>query len=380
MIYLDNAATSWPKPEAVPEAVARVLREGCGSPGRGGHRPALEAGRIVEDARAALARLFGAGAPDRVALGANATWALNLALKGALRPGDHVVRGAGEHNSVTRPLAALEERGVRVTVVPSSPEAGLDPDGVLYALRPETRMVAAAFASNVTGALNPVEELGRLCADRGVLFLVDAAQGAGHFPIDLGQTRIDLLAFPGHKGLLGPQGTGGLCLAPGLVLEPFAEGGTGTDSRSRGQPEAAPARYESGTPNTPGLAGLGAAVRYLTGAGTFPAPEHALAARLHAGLAEIRGVRVYGPPPGAARAPLVSFNIEGFDCFDAAAILEERWGLMLRAGLHCAPEAHGLIGTLETGALRASPGRFTGVDEVDACVAAVAELARSAAA
>jgi cysteine desulfurase family protein len=379
MIYLDNAATSWPKPEVVPEAMAQALREG-GNPGRGGHAPAMAAARTVAGARAAIAELLGAPEAERIVLGANATWALNLALKGLLGEGDQVVTGSMEHNAVVRPLRSLEKRGVTVARTRGSPSIGLDPDELVAALTPATRMVATAHASNVSGAISPIAEIGAICKDRGILFLVDAAQSAGSLPIDVVSMGIDLLAFPGHKGLLGPQGTGGLYIAPGLVLEPLVEGGTGTDSRSPEQPASCPERYESGTSNGPGIAGLGAAVRYLLEVGVAEAGrrESELCDRLIRGLLGIGGVAVYGPPPGAPRASVVSLSIRGLDPAEAAAILDQAYGIASRSGLHCAPWAHEAIGTLATGTLRLSPGFFTSAQEIDSCVEAVAAIARSA--
>lgn len=380
MIYLDNAATSWPKPEAALAATALALREG-GNPGRSGHAWARSAGARVEAARAALAALLGAEGGERIAFGANATWALNLAIKGALKEGDQAVTGTMEHNAVVRPLRVMERRGVLVAKARSSPTSGLDPDEVRKVLTPATRLVVTAYASNVSGAISPIADLAALCRDRGILFLVDAAQGAGSLPLDVAAMGIDLLAFPGHKGLLGPQGTGGLYLAPGLTLDTLIEGGTGTESRSPDQPSSCPERYEAGTLNAPGIAGLGAAARFLAEAGVEEVGrrESSLCDRLHRGLAGIGGVRTFGPPVGSPRASVLCLTIDGMDCEDAAAILDQSFGIASRAGLHCAPEAHAELGTLESGALRLSPGFFTTEDEIDACVEAVAALATSVA-
>jgi cysteine desulfurase family protein len=377
-IYLDNAATSWPKPEPVYEAADRALRELGGNPGRSGHRMAVEAGRAIGETRLLLARLFGASDPERFVFTANATEAINLALKGLLAPGDRAVTSSMEHNSVARPLRALEARGVEVEKLAASPERGLDPallDAALAA-RP-AKLVVLAHASNVTGAVNPLRELGAVCRARGALFLVDAAQTAGSLPIDIAGDRIDLLAFPGHKGLLGPQGTGGLYIAPGAEPEPLAEGGTGTDSRSLEQPRACPERYESGTRNTPGIAALGAALRYILdrGLGSIEAAESLLLARLVEGLSRIEGVRLFGPPPGARRAGAVSILVRGFDPAEAAAVLDREFGIAVRAGLHCAPDAHATMGTLDGGTVRISPGLFTTGEEIELCLEALAQIA-----
>lgn len=380
MIYLDNAATSWPKPESVYEAVARALRESGGNPGRSGHSLALKAGREIAVARQAVAALIGLHDPARLAFTLNATWALNIALKGVLKPGDHVISGSMEHNAVSRPLRALEARGIVVQKVPSSPSSGLDPDEVRRAIRPDTRALVTCHASNVGGAISPVAELGRLCRERGIVFIVDAAQSIGHIAIDVEAMGIDLLAFPGHKGLLGPQGCGGLYVAPSLTLSTIVEGGTGTESASLEQPLSMPDRLESGTPNTPGLAGLAAGAAYILGRGVeaIGRYEDELCSRLVGGLSEIASVRVFGPAPGQPRAPVVSIAIRGMDPTDVAAILDGSFGIACRAGLHCAPDAHAALGSLETGALRLSPGLFTTMEEIESCVKAVAAIAAQA--
>ena len=381
MIYLDNAATSWPKPESVAVAMESTLRQGMGNPGRSGHRMSLLAARSIRRARSGLARLFGIRNPDDIAFTLNATWAINLALKGCLAPGDHVITSSLEHNAVTRPLWALAAAGVEVTRLPTDPRDGVDPDALRRALRPGTRMVVLTHASNVTGTVNPIGAVGRLCRDRGILFLVDAAQTAGSFPIDVEELCIDLLAFPGHKGLLGPQGTGGLYVSPAVALRPLAEGGTGSHSQSPEQPEQRPDRYESGTPNTPGIAGLGAAVEFVLekGVGKIRSREQALVDRLVHGLADIRGVRVTGPAPGRERAATVSLIIEGLDPHEVSVILESSFDIAVRAGLQCAPDAHRSLGTLERGTIRLSPGYFTTDAEIEACIGAITAIAAAGA-
>jgi cysteine desulfurase family protein len=381
MIYLDNAATSWPKPESVYEAVNHCLREEGGNPGRSSHSLAIGAAREISAARSALSELFGIEDPLDLVFTLNTTWALNLAMKGVLKSGDHVISGSMEHNAVSRPLYALEKRGVEVSRVTSSPSTGLDPDAVRAAIKKNTKLVVTCHASNVSGAISPVAEIGALCRDRGVLFLVDAAQSSGSIPLDVGAMRIDLLAFPGHKGLLGPQGTGCLYIAPSLQLDTIVEGGTGVNSREAIQPEDPPERYESGTPNSPGIAGLCAGARYLLEAGVeaIGRREAALCERLVRSLGAIPGVTVLGPPPGAPRAAVVSLVVEGMQPEDAAAILDQAFGIASRAGLHCAPDAHAALGTLESGALRLSPGPFTSEEDIDTCVEALSSIAKSAA-
>ncbi len=382
MIYLDNAATSWPKPPQVLAAMARFLTEVGANPGRSGHRLSVEAGRIVYAAREAVAELFHAPDPLRVVFGMNATEGLNLALRGLLRPGDHVVTSSMEHNSVMRPLRALEREGVSVTVVPCSPEGLLDPQAVLEALRPETRLVVLNHASNVTGTLLPVAEVGRaLQRTGGPLLLVDAAQSGGAVPIDMQADGIDLLAFTGHKSLYGPPGTGGLIIGERVPLEefrPLLRGGTGSRSEWEEQPDFLPDMCESGTPNGVGLAGLEAGVRWVLeqGVETLRAHEVELSQRLSDGLRETPGVTVYGPDDAHLRTAVVSFNIAGMEPSEVGMRLDEEFGIMCRVGLHCAPAAHRTIGTFPAGTVRFALGAFNTREEVDAALRAVARLAR----
>jgi len=381
MIYLDNAATSWPKPPQVLAAMARFLTEVGANPGRSGHRLSVEAGRIVYAAREAVAELFHAPDPLRVVFGMNATEGLNLALRGLLRPGDHVITSSMEHNSVMRPLRALEREGVSVTVVPCSPEGFLDPQAVLSVLRPETRLVVLNHASNVTGTLLPVAEVGRaLQRMGGPLLVVDAAQSGGAVPIDMQADGIDLLAFTGHKSLYGPMGTGGLIIGERVPLEefrPLIRGGTGSRSEWEEQPDFLPDMCESGTPNAVGLAGLEAGVRWVLerGVEALRAHEVELTRRLLDGLQEIPGVTVYGPQDARLQTAVVSLNIVGMEPSEVGMRLDEEYGIMCRVGLHCAPAAHRTIGTFPAGTVRFALGAFTTREEVDAALRAVARLA-----
>ncbi len=382
MIYLDNAATSWPKPPGVLEAMARFLTEVGANPGRSGHRLSVEAGRIVYAAREAVAELFHAPDPLRVVFGMNATEGINLALRGLLRPGDHVVTSSMEHNSVMRPLRALEREGVEVTVAPCSPEGTLDPQTVLSALRPHTRLVVLNHASNVTGTILPVAEVGRALRQmNGPLLLVDAAQSGGAVPIEMEADGIDLLAFTGHKSLYGPTGTGGLIIGERVPLEefrPLIRGGTGSRSEREEQPDFLPDMCESGTPNGVGLAGLEAGVRWVLerGVEAIRAHEVELTGRLLDGLREIPGVTVYGPADAQLRTAVVSFNIAGMEPSEVGARLDEEYGILCRVGLHCAPAAHRTIGTFPSGTVRFALGAFNTREEVDAALRAVARLAR----
>jgi len=293
MTYLDHAATSWPKPPAVAAAMHVVMEQAGGNPGRSGHRLAMRASETVYACRENLAKLFGVRDPLRICFTSNATESLNLAIHGLLKPGDHAVFSAMEHNSVWRPLRELERRGVVISIAAAGPDGIVHPGSIVIQLRRETKLIVLIHASNVNGALNPVEEVGRIARERGIRFLVDAAQTAGVVPIDVEAMHIDMLAFPGHKGLLGPQGTGGLYVHESIRLEPLKQGGTGSDSESPSQPEFAPDRYESGTVNTPGIAGLNEGVKYLLERGVSEVQRHeqTLSGRLLAGLAAVFSAR-----------------------------------------------------------------------------------------
>ncbi len=377
MIYLDNAATSCPKPAPVIAAVTQTLETVCANPGRGAYDAALEAGRVLLRGRRTVARLFGVPDESRVVFLLNATQALNLALKGLLgREGGHVVISSVEHNAVVRPLHALAGAGVTVTRVRCGPDGTTDPADVLAALRPDTRLVALTHASNVLGTLLPVAEVGRALRERGVPLLVDAAQTAGAFPIDVQAMGIDLLAVPGHKGLLGPMGVGVLVVGPGIELDTLVEGGQGGDSAAATPPVELPDRYEAGTNNLPGIAGVMAGVQLLMeeGVETIGARERELADRLRRGLADVEGVRIHGPSAGTTAAPVVAVALAGISSSEVAFILDRAFGIAVRAGLHCAPEAHRVAGTLETGLVRFSVGHATTTDDIAAAVEAVAEI------
>jgi len=364
--YLDNAATSWPKPEAVYRAVDHFMREVGATPGRAGHWREEEARCIADEARAALARLFHAPDPQGVAFTMNGTQAINMALKGIVKPGDHVVTSSIEHNAMWRPLKALERREVSVTIAPSAPDGTLDPADVEAGLRPNTRLVAMLHGSNVLGTVLPIAEVGRIAHRHGVPVLVDAAQTAGAYPIDMEAMHVDLLAFAGHKGLYGPHGTGGLVVRPGVALETWVQGGSGVESAREAMPEALPARLEAGTQNAAGIAGLLAGVRFVLEEGVerIRAHEMALAGLLIQEMQEIPGVVVLGPRDPARRTAVVSVTVEGHSPDQLAAVLDQVFDVATRAGLHCAPQAHRVAGTLECGALRLSPGYLTTAEEI----------------
>jgi len=382
ILYLDNAATSFPKPDTVMAAMIAYQQNIGANPGRSGHGRSVEAGRIVFETREALARLFHIEDPLRIALTKNATESLNIVLQGGLKPGDSVITSGMEHNSVMRPLRFLEGRGVELSVVPCSPRGELEPDDVRKALRKNTRMVVLTHASNVTGTILPVEAVGALLRDRPeVLFCVDAAQTAGALPIDVEKMRIDLLAFTGHKSLFGPQGTGGLYIREGLEnkISPLMMGGTGSRSEFEQQPVFMPDRYESGTPNTIGIAGLGAGVSFVLEqtVGTVRDQEERLISRFLSGLRDLRDdVIVYGPQDASRQTAVVSFNIRDVSASDAASYFEDNRGILCRPGLHCAPSAHRTIGTFPRGTIRFSFGFFNTQQDVDDACTALRELVK----
>jgi cysteine desulfurase family protein len=396
MIYFDNAATSWPKPPGVAQAMTHFMNEVGANPGRSAHRLSVQSARIVYAAREAVAQLFNAPDPLRVVFGPNVTEALNLALRGLLRPGEHVVTSSMEHNSMMRPLRALERQGVQLTVVRCSPDGSLDPADVEAALRPNTSLIALNHASNVVGTLLPVAQVGAIARRHGALLLVDAAQTGGAFPLDVQADGIDLLGFTGHKSLCGPMGTGGLIIGERVDLarfEPLKRGGTGSRSELEEQPDFLPDVFESGTPNVVGLAGLEAGVHWVLerGVEAIRAHEAALTQRLLAGLYAIPstclgessversgqrpGVTVYGGRDAGRQTATVSFNIVGMQPSEAGLRLDEEHGILCRVGLHCAPSAHKTLGTFPGGAVRFGLGAFNTADEVDAAIEAVYLLA-----
>lgn len=379
LVYLDNAATTWPKPAAVRRAMSRFLSQSAANPGRSGHRLAVEAARVVYQARAALADWFGAPDPLRVVFGSNATEGLNLALHGLLRAGDHVVTTGMEHNSVMRPLRALEEQGVAVSVVACAADGSLDPAAVQACLRPNTRLIVMTHASNVCGTLLPVAEVGALARAHGALLLVDAAQTAGLYPLDIQRDGVDLLAFTGHKSLYGPTGTGGLIVGERVdALRPLKQGGTGSASEREQQPDFLPDCYESGTLNAVGLAGLLAGMQWLKerGVESLRAHEQHLCTQLLAGLAEIPGVQLYGPADAERRTATVAFNLAGRSPSYVGQQLDERYGILCRVGLHCAPAAHRTLGSFPTGSVRLSLGVFNSQADVQRTLRAVRQLSQ----
>jgi len=365
-IYLDNAATSYPKPESVYQAVMHAMREVGASPGRAGHRRSLEATRIMFQAREAAATLFCVPDASRIIFTHSATEALNLALRGTLRPGDHVVTTSMEHNSLTRPLHLLQKLGVEQTIVQAGPDGAIDPDDIRRAVMPRTRMIAIGHVSNVSGTIQPIDSISAIARAAGALFLLDAAQSAGSLPIDVVTSAIDLLAAPGHKGLYGPQGTGLLYVADHVALSPLLAGGTGTSSTSEDQPDTVPEGFESGTHNLPGIAGLKAGMEFVMEQGVAAIGEHERGLVTYAIelLQVVPQVTLHCPADPALRGAVLSFTVAGKDPTEVAFELDQYFDIAVRAGLHCAPRAHRTLGTFPGGTVRMSPGWFTTREDI----------------
>lgn len=378
-VYLDNAATSWPKPPGMMEAMVEYNRFIGASPGRSGHTRSVDAGRVLIDARQAVAKLFGVPDVLRVIFTKNATEALNIVISGLLGEGGHAVVTGMEHNSVMRPLNAARSRGADFSVVRCSGGGELDPGDVVPLIRRDTRLIVITHASNVTGTIMPVAEIAAIARERGIPLCVDAAQTAGAVPIDIEAMHIDLLAFTGHKSLYGPQGTGGLVIGGGLehAIGPLMHGGTGSRSEFEVQPDFLPDKYESGTPNTIGIAGLHAGIGFVSGVGIDAVRRHekSLTARLLERLESIDGVRVYGVKDPDRQTAVVSFAVDGMSPSDVSFTLDEEYGVMSRPGLHCAPSAHRAIGTFPEGTVRFSAGFFTTREDIDYAADAVAAIA-----
>ncbi|MCG7315980.1 aminotransferase class V-fold PLP-dependent enzyme [Brevibacillus laterosporus] len=378
--YLDNAASSWPKPPQVKEVMIEVIDEYAANPGRGGHALAMKASKALFRTRIQLARLFGIENPNNLFFYQNATQALNQAIKGFLQPGDHVVTSSIEHNSVRRPLEYLRAKlGIEITYIRPREDQLFYAEDFAQAFRKETKLLVVSHASNLTGVILPIKELGELCDLHQLTFLVDASQTAGVLPIDVTNMKIDMLAFPGHKGLYGPQGTGCLFATDEIELEPLLHGGTGSQSEAIEQPTTRPDRYESGTANTVGIAGLGAGVSFVleTGIEHIHHQEWSLTKMTLEELMKIDGVEVYGPDLSIERVGLVAFNIKGADAAEIAFILDQQYQIAVRAGYHCTPLGHETAGTEKRGAVRASFGVFNDENDVRRLISAIKEISEA---
>lgn len=375
-IYLDNAASTWPKPPEVSKAVAKCIDEYAANPGRGGHKLSLKASKAVYQARVRLARLFNVKNPNDIFFTVNATHALNQAIKGFVKAGDHVITTSLEHNSVRRPLEFLrKEAGIQITyITPENHQFSLG--AITSAIQDNTTMIVVSHASNLLGTIAPVKEIGLIAREAGIAYLVDASQTAGILPLDVEEMQIDMLAFPGHKGLYGPQGTGGLYVRSSVELVPLLHGGTGSHSEEVDQPMTRPDRYESGTVNTPGIAGLAAGVDFVleTGVDTIRRKEWNLTRLLLDKLSGMEGVRVFGPDKDIERVGVVPFMLEGVDASELAYILDQEYNIAVRAGFHCTPLAHETAGTSDTGAVRVSFGYFNEEEDIDILIKALQEI------
>jgi cysteine desulfurase / selenocysteine lyase len=382
MIYLDNAATSWPKPPEVFQAMRQAMEQSGGNPGRSGHRLSVAAARVQYDCREKIAELYNAPDPLRVIFSPNATQAINLVLKGYLKPGDRVVTTSMEHNAVMRPLRSLEKMGVSILVSPCAGDGSLDLTQIAGLIDSDTRLVILNHASNVTGTILPIAGVTSLAHRYGALVLVDAAQAAGAIPVDVQASGIDLLAFTGHKELLGPTGTGGLVIGRRVdaqTIDPLICGGTGSRSDEDVQPEDLPDKFESGTANLVGIAGLSAGLSWIKERGLAEIRDHAqrLTTALIEGLSDIPRVKVYGTQKAESALAIVSFTVQGKKASEVGFRLDEEYGILVRVGLHCAPAAHKTLGTFPEGTVRLSPGIFTTMEEIHETLKAVRQVARS---
>lgn len=376
MIYLDHAATSFHKPEAVYEAVLAALKT-SGNADRGGNPASLTSTRILYQARCALANLFGAEDASRIAFTSNATESLNIAIKGILTPGDHVITTVLEHNSILRPLYELEKKGLQVSFAGCDRKGRPDYEEMERLVRDDTRAILVTHASNLTGNVVDLKKVSKIAKEKGILLLVDASQTAGVLPIDVQKTGIDILCFTGHKSLFGPQGTGGIYVRPGLSIRPLKTGGSGIRTFEKEHPKEMPTALEAGTLNTPGIAGLSAGVSFILE--TTPEQIHKreteLMRRFYEGIQTLPQVEIYGDFETSVRCPIVSLNIKGYDSALVGDCLSEEYGIAVRTGGHCAPKMHEALGTVKTGAVRFSFSYFNTEEDVDAAILAIREIA-----
>ena len=377
MIYFDNAATTIRKPDCVIQAVTEAMCS-LGNSGRGVHGGALSASRMIYDTRVALAQLFGAESPERIAFTANSTQALNMAIKGVLNTGDHVITTALEHNSVLRPLYELEDRGMALTVLPADSMGNIRYEDFENSIRPNTKAIISTHGSNLTGNLLDIGRIGAIAKKHGLIYIVDASQTAGVFDIDVQRMHIDILCFTGHKGLLGPQGTGGIYVREGVEIRPLLSGGSGVQTYLRNHPPQMPTALEAGTLNGHGIAGLGAAVHYLqqTELDTIRKKEQELMQAFYEAVRQIPGITVYGDFSSYNRCAIVSLNVRDYDSGEVSDALSEEYGIATRPGAHCAPLMHKALGTVEQGAVRFSFSHYNTEEEIKIAVSALRELAQ----
>lgn len=380
MIYFDNAATSFPKPEIVIDSVMKVMKGYGSNPGRSGHKMALKLGREIFGTRQSLAELFQIKDPMNLIYTFNCTESLNIGIRGILEEGDHVITTSMEHNSVLRPLKILKKNRVELSIVKADTKGRIDPLQIQASIKNNTKLIVTTHISNLTGTIIDIEAIGKIAKENGIYYLVDAAQSAGVYDIDVEKMNIDMLAFPGHKGLLGPQGTGGLYIREGLDIKEIFQGGTGSFSHLLEQPEIRPDRYESGTPNGPGIIGLGKGVEYILekGMDNIRIHEKELTDHFIKEIQKIHNVKAYGPLNTKEQAAVVSINIGDMDSSELSYVLDQNYDVQVRPGLHCAPLAHKTIGTFEQGVVRFSFGPFNTHEEIELGIKAIKEISEQA--
>lgn len=378
MTYFDNGATSFPKPDVVYEEIMKAMKDYGANPGRSGHKLALKTNRGIYKTRQLVSQLFNIEDPLDLAFTFNATQGLNIGIKGFLKPGDHVITTAMEHNSVLRPIKNLEKIGVEYTIVKADLMGNIDPIHIKEAIKKNTKLIATTHVSNVTGTILPIEEIGKIAKENNISYLVDAAQSAGVYNIDVEKMNIDILVFPGHKGLLGPQGTGGLYIRKGLEVDGIFQGGTGSASDSIIHPTLSPDKFESGTLNAPGIIGLGAGVKYIMerGIDNIREYEESLTKLFIEEAQNIKNIKLYGPLDIKKQGGVVSLNLGNIDSSEISYILDEEYDIQVRPGMHCAPLAHKAIGTFEQGTVRFSFGLFNTKDEIEYALKSLKVISR----
>lgn len=378
MVYFDNAATTYPKPDVVYEKIMTAMKEYGANPGRSGHKMALKISRGIFDTRELIGKLFNIDNPLNIVLTFNCTEGLNLGIKGLLKPGDHVITTSMEHNSVLRPIKYMEKYGVEHTIVKCDSKGRINVSDIEKSIKSNTKLIVTTHVSNLTGTIMPVSDIGKMAKKNGILYMVDAAQSAGIYDIDVESMNIDLLAFPGHKGLLGPQGTGGFYIGDNIELDGLFQGGTGSASHLLEQPNILPDKYESGTENGPGILGLGAGIEYILakGIGNIRKYEEDLTEHFIEESGKIDGVKLYGPLNTKEQAGVVALNIKDADSSEVSYILDDEYDIAVRPGLHCAPLAHKSIGTFVQGVVRFSFGPFNTHDEIEHAIKALKEIAK----
>lgn len=378
MIYFDNAATSFPKPNVVYDSIMKAMKEYGANPGRSGHKLALQLGRGIFETRELVGELFNIKNPMNVIFTFNCTESLNLGIKGILNKGDHVITTSMEHNSVLRPIKELEKEGVENTIIKGDLMGRIDLADIENSIKENTKLIVSTHISNLTGTIMPIEEIGQIAKDNNIYYLVDAAQSAGVYNIDVEKMNIDMLAFPGHKGLLGPQGTGGLYISEDIDLKELEQGGTGSISHLLTQPDVRPDRYESGTPNGPGIVGLGAGIKYILNEGMDKIRKHeeGLTEHFIEEVLKIEGIKAYGPLNTREQAAVVPINLRDEDSSEFSYILDQSYDIEVRPGLHCAPLAHKTIGTFDQGVIRFSFGPYNTHEEIELAIKAIKEISK----